>query len=359
MKLKYKASWAAYCLFFIVAMIAVSCAPKTRTETVAFVTDNSSVSDSIKTVNSFKKQKELFVLTQVGSYDEKMEWLNNYLMNEVNEDSIVVPRQKAKRRMCSIFFTTNNSGVTYHCQNFDNPESGILIGSFSAPGKYKSIALTRMTDISYFPATFELSELNDMQKSFLPFFTFYPVDGINEKGLSVSIAGSYPHKVIDTKKRKGVYITYLNRLMLDSCKNVDEALALAGKYYFFDHEGLIASNHLLIADKFGNSAVIEYDKDGKMQYQVKKNDNFVITNDDVIGVDTSQLKCARYKAIYKQLQNKPVEDYNDCMNILRTVENKTLWSVVMDNKTGTGYIATHGKFDRYYKFSLKQEMILD
>jgi hypothetical protein len=53
------------------------------------------------------------------------------------------------------------------------------------------------------------------------------------------------------------------------------------------------------------------------------------------------------------LKEKPVEDYKDCMNVLRIVENKTLWSVVIDNKTNTGYIATHGKFDHFYKFSLK------
>jgi hypothetical protein len=340
-------------LFCIASIIISSCAQKTRTDTIAFVADNSSVSDSIKTIKSFKKQKELYVLTQVGSYDEKMEWLNNYLMLQVTTDSVVAPRKNAKRRMCSIFFTTNKSGVTYHCQNFDNPESGVLIGSFSARGKYKSIALTRMTDISYFPASFDLDETTDVQKSFLPFFTFYPVDGINEKGLSVSIAGSYPHKVMDTKNRKGVYITYLNRLILDSCKSVDEALALASRYYFFDHEGLIASNHLLIADKDGNSAVIEYDKEGRMQYLVKKNENNVITNNDVIGVEPSQVNCVRYQAICKQLKEKPVEDYKDCMNVLRIVENKTLWSVVIDNKTNTGYIATHGKFDHFYKFSLK------
>ena len=353
MKFKDRPSRPLIFLFFVVAMIIVSCGPKTRTDTVAFANDISSIPDSLKTVKSFKKQKDLFLLTQYGSYDEKMEWLNNYLLAEVTKDSAVAPKKRLKKRMCSIFFTTNKSGVTYHCQNLDNPKSGILLASFNAPGKYKSIAVIRMTDITYFPPTFELAELNDMQKSFLPFFAFYPANGINEHGLSVSIAGSYPHKVTDTKNRKGVFITYLNRLMLDSCKNVDEALTLAGKYYFFDHEGLIASNHLLIADKFGNSAVIEYDKDGKMQYQVKKNDNFVITNDDVIGVDTSELKCVRYKAICKQLKNKPVEDYSDCMYILRTVENKTLWSVVMDNKTKTGYIATNGKFDHYYKFSLK------
>lgn len=340
-------------LFFVVAMIIVSCAPKTKTDTIAFVTDNSSVSDSLKTVKNFKKQKELYVLTQFGAYDEKMEWLNNYLLSEVTKDSAVSTKKKAKKRMCSIFFTTNQSGVAYHCQNLDNPESGILIGSFNAPGKYKSIALSRMTDISYFPPAFDFSGLTEVQKSFLPFFAFYPADGINEKGLSVSIAGSYPHKITDTKNRKGVYITYLSRLMLDSCKNVEEALGLASRYYFFDHDGLVTTNHLLIADKLGNSAIIEYDKDGKMQYMVKKNENLVMTNDDIIGVDSSQVTCVRYKAICKQLKDKPVEDYKDCMNILRTVENKTLWTVVMDNKTNTGYIATHGKFDHYYKFSLK------
>lgn len=353
MKVSHNASRLLFFCGCFVALVLGSCTSNTRTETIAFASDNSSVSDSIKTVKNFKKQKELYVLTEFGSYDDKMDWLNNYLLSEVTKDSIAPSKAKAKKRMCSIFFTTNQSGITYHCQNFDNPESAILIGSFSAPGKYKSIALTRMTDISYFPASFDFSGMTDMQKSFLSFFAFYPADGINEKGLSVSIAGSYPHQVTDTKNRKGVYITYLNRLMLDSCKTVDEALALADRYYFFDHEGLVAANHLLIADKFGNSAIIEYDKDGKMQYLVKKNDNLVMTNDDIVGVDSSQVKCMRYKAICKQLKDKPVENYEDCMDILRTVENKTLWSVVMDNKANTGYIATHGKFKHYYKFNLK------
>jgi hypothetical protein len=348
MKLHYKAFLPIAC-FCLVGFILSSCASKVKTEKIAFVEDNSSVSDSIKTIKSFQKQKELYVLTQFGSYDEKMEWLNNYLFGEVNKN-IAVPSRK--KQMCSIFFTTNNSGVTYHCQNLDNPESGILVALFSAPGKYKSIALTRMTDISYFPPSFEFEELNDMQKSFLPFFAFYPADGINEHGLSVSIAGSYPHKVMETKDRKGVFITYLNRLMLDSCKTVEEALAFSQRYYFFDHEGLISSNHLLIADKSGNSAVIEYNKDGKMDYMLKKKGNLVMTNDDIVGVDTSQLKCVRFKAICKQLSNQPVASYNDCMNILQTVKNNTLWTVVMDNKNSSGYIAVKGKYNHYYKFSL-------
>jgi hypothetical protein len=330
-----------------------ACASKTRTETIAFTTDNAAVSDSLKTVKSFKQQKELFVLRQSGAYDDKMEWFNNYLMTQVAKDSATTPKKKSRRRMCSIFFTTNTSGVTYHCQNLDNPQSGILVASFNAPGKYKSVAIIRMTDITYFPPAFEFNELNDMQRSFLPFFAFYPADGINEHGLSVSIAGSYPHKVLETKNRKGVFITYLNRLMLDSCKTVDEALNFAKKYYFVDHEGMITVNHLLIADKAGNSAVIEYDKDGKMQYFVKKNDNMVMTNTDVIGVDPSQVNCVRYQALCKQLKEKPVANYTDCMNLLRMVENQSLWSVVMDNKTSSGYIATHGKFDRLYKFSVK------
>lgn len=353
MKVSYNAPRLLFFCACLVALLLSSCASKSRTEIITFASDNSSVSDSIKTVKNFKKQKELYVLTEFGSYDDKMDWLNNYLLSEVTKDLITPSKGKSKKTMCSIFFTTNQSGVTYHCQNFDNPESGILIGSYGAPGKYKSIALTRMTDISYFPSSFDFDGMTDMQKSFLPFFAFYPVDGINEKGLSVSIAGSYSHKVTETKNRKGVYITYLNRLMLDSCKTVDEALALAGKYYFFDHEGLVAANHLLIADKIGNSAIIEYDKDGKMQYLVKKNNNLVMTNDDIVGVDSSQVRCMRYKAICKQLKDKPVENYEDCMDILRTVENKTLWSVVMDNKTNTGYIATHGKFMHYYEFNLK------
>ncbi|MGZ3851637.1 MAG: carcinine hydrolase/isopenicillin-N N-acyltransferase family protein [Flavisolibacter sp.] len=350
MKIHHKTLLPLISLVCIVISIA-SC--KSKIETIAFAKDNTSASDSEKTVRNFKKYKDLHVFTQFGSYDDKLEYWNNYLLSSVQKDTVVKAVKRHKKRMCSVFFTTNNTGVTYHCQNFDFPESGILVGSFNAPGKYKSVALVRMSDISYFPPNFDFTAMTDMQKSFLPFFAYYPIDGINEYGLSVSVAGTDIHNVTDTKDRKGVYITYLNRLILDNCKTVSDALALTDKYYFFDHEGLAVSNHILVADKFGNSAIIEYGKDGKLQYLVKKNENLVMTNNDVVGVEPSQISCVRYKAISKELAAQPVKTYNDCMNILSTVENKTLWSVVMDNKTGTGYIALKGKFDHFYKFDLK------
>lgn len=332
----------------VMALTIIGCSGKNRVETIVFATDNSAVPDSIKNIRNFKKQSELYVLTHFGGYDEQMDWLNNYLIKATKEDS------SNEKRMCSIFFTTNSSGITYHCQNLDNPESGILVGSYAPPGKFRSVAITRMTDISYFPSSFEYEQLSDMQKSFLPFFAFYPADGINEHGLSISIAGCYQHQVTEKKNRKGVFITYLNRLMLDNCKTVDEAIALSGKYYFFDHEGSIASNHIMIADKSGSSAVIGYNKEGKMEYLVKRKTSNIITNHDVVGADTSQLanKCRRYKAIATELSGKTVADYKDCMDILKRVENGTLWSIVMDNQARTGYIAVRGQFNYFYSFSV-------
>jgi len=350
MKVHYKTLLAVLC-FACIAILIASC--KSKIETIAFAKDNTTASDSEKTVHNFKKYNELHVLTQFGSYDDKMEYWNNYLLSSVQKDTVVKAVKRHKKRMCSVFFTTNNTGVTYHCQNFDFPQSGILVGSYNAPGKFKSVALVRMSDISYFPPNFDFTTMTDMQKSFLPFFAYYPIDGINEYGFSVSVAGTDIHNVTDTKGRKGVYITYLNRLMLDSCKTVADALEFVNKYYYFDHEGLAVSNHILVADKLGNSAIIEYGKDGKMQFLVKKNENLVMTNNDVIGVDSSQITCVRYKAVSKELAAQPVKKYTDCMSILSSVENKTLWSVVMDNKTSTGYIALKGKFDHFYKFSLK------
>ena len=338
------------CCSLIIAIISTGCSGKNRVETIQFATDTSPVADSIKIVKNFKKQSELFVLTHFGTYDEQMEWLNNYLITATKEDS-----SKEKKRLCSIFFATSGSGVTYHCQNLDNPESGILIGSYAPAGRFKSIAITRMTDISYFPPSFQFNQLSDMQKTFLPFFAFYPADGINEHGLSVSIAGCYQHQVTQKKNRKGIYITYLNRLMLDHCKTVDEAIELSRKYYFFDHEGSVASNHIMIADKNGSSSVIGYDREGKMEYLVKKQANNVMTNHDVVGADTSQLanKCRRYKAIAAQLSDNTISNYRDCMDILKKVENGTLWSVVMDNQNKTGYIAVRGQFKHFYRFSLQ------
>lgn len=340
-----------YLLYFglIISVTATVCLHKPAIENIQFAATDRSVADIEKTFRSFQKQDEFFTLTQTWDYDVQMKWLNNYYLTLPDKDTVKT------KQSCSIFVAVTDSGSTYHCQNFDNPESGILIGYYAAPGRYKSIAITRMTDLSTFNGSFDHTALSDMQKTTLPFFAFYPANGVNEHGLSVSIAGCYPHQVKEKENRQGVFITYLNRLMLDNCKNVSEAIALCNKYYFFNDRRTVASNHLLISDKWGNSAVVEYNQEGKMNFLIRNKADLVITNDDVIGATAAQLeaKCKRYRKINDQLSHTNVVDYADCMNILKKVENKTLWSVVMDNKNSTGYIAVKGRFNHYYQFAVK------
>src|SRR5574337_1003696 len=100
MKVSYKAPRPLFFCACLVALLLSSCASKTRTEIITFASDNSSLSDSIKTVKNFKKQKELYVLTEFGSYDDKMDWLNNYLLSEVTKDSIAPSKVKSKKTMC-------------------------------------------------------------------------------------------------------------------------------------------------------------------------------------------------------------------------------------------------------------------
>jgi hypothetical protein len=310
---------------------------------INFETDTSSLLDSSKTLKSFRKIDNFYVLNYTGMYDDKINWLQDYF--NTNADKNYMPSG------CSVFYTSNNVNQEFLGQNLDLPDCGVLFGKYSSPNKYKSFSFSRIDDMKDFSKSTNPSNLTDFQKTCILYFPFYAVGGMNEHGLTIGIASIPSQMIKETENRKPIFVTNFIRQLLDNCRTIDEAVKLSHEYYLFDHSLSTISHHFLIGDSTGHSVVIEY-KNGKMDYVFSNQRSQFFTNKNIIDNSEQNLnQCWRFKIINEKF-SKSNPDFNiqDGLSILKRVKNNTIWSVVYDLKNKQGIFTVYGSFTKQYKF---------
>jgi len=167
---------------------------------------------------------------------------------------------------CSNFFTHNTEGEPITCRNYDYPHrtsdaerslTGLNFVLHCKPeGKYESIAVA---DAIWCDENNPLLRQNgpdeqDFAPDALDIIPYECMDGINEKGLCVSVlrvdikAGDQPAKL-------PVASSMLLRYMLDDCSTVDEAVAKTQTTILLPEDW--QDCHFLVSDAAGRSVVIE------------------------------------------------------------------------------------------------------
>ena len=175
-----------------------------------------------------------------------------------------------KKFGCSAFISHNEEGDVITARNYDLPhtdddgtETGLnVVFTLRPEGKYASInfadaAWLTMVGIPYTAGAFD----EGASPMFLAFLPYLCMDGMNEKGLTVSILAldvkDGEEAVDQTEDGKDtVTITEMLRLMLDNCADVEEAMAMAQAYNLTN---IIGSDfHLFVTDAAGESVVMEW-----------------------------------------------------------------------------------------------------
>jgi hypothetical protein len=251
---------------------------------------------------------------------------------------------------CSIFTVINDAGNIYLGRNLDENDNGILLAKYNPPGKYSSFAFSRL-ELLKFNRHSDPNKFNKEEKQHFLFFPFYALDGINEKGLAIGVAGVNSQKLNLHTDKELVFITLFIRRVLDNCQNIDDVIELSKKYDLYDGTLKTISHHLLAVDADGNSLIIEY-KDGEMKYIYKKNENQIITNRYVYENSLeSKMKCWRYKTLYGQLNDRQNQiNLNKCISMLESAYNETTYSIVYDVKLKKGLFAIYNDHDNLYEF---------
>ena len=167
---------------------------------------------------------------------------------------------------CSSFQATGKDTHGYiFGRNYDYFKNPSMV-TVSRPSKgYASIACSDMSHFGY-----SLEKLPDsFTKKLNCLASIYaPVDGMNEKGLCVSVHALPKQPSRQDSERPDVGTTIILRLWLDRCATVKEALSLL-ETVDVRHDAKVGSGyHYMVADAGGDCAIVEFDKDGSWETMI-------------------------------------------------------------------------------------------
>jgi len=277
----------------------------------------------------------LYVATYVADYR-----LDEYLRTGSYSSSLIRGSPG-----CTCFYA---SGSKLYGRNFDFPANPALLLFTHPDDGYASVS---MVDLGYFG--YSLGNLpEDGSLESLTTAPYMPFDGMNEAGLMVAMAAishaeppNNPGKV--TLDEIGVI-----RLLLDRASTVEEALGLLGEY---NVEMMDPPIHYLVADKMGESALIEF-LGGDMRvirktgFQVMT--NFLVTETDLAG----GAPCYRYNLVQRGLSEaEGVVTLEEAMGLLQgSSQDGTIWSTVYDPVKLEVHVAMGRGYGSVHTFKLNQ-----
>ena len=188
-----------------------------------------------------------FLKTGAKNSAEYYKYINSSLIK--GEDA--VPEVQSSSNACSAFTFRDKGGNRYMARNFDREANPVMLLVTSPKNAYKSISTVNLNTLGFDGET--QPKMIDLRLFGTPYF---PSDGINEKGISVSMLWvKSAEKQNDPQKSTiGVYAAV--RLILDYADTVDKAVELIDSYNMFFDADLCA--HLFVADSKGNSEIIEF-----------------------------------------------------------------------------------------------------
>ena len=184
---------------------------------------------------------------------------------------------------CSTISVPNANGGYLFGRNFDWETCHAMIVQAVPEKGYKSISTVNTDFISM--SGVDLGKLPDKAQALISLYA--PLDGMNEKGLAVSVNMIQDSATINQNTGKpGLTTTTAIRLLLDNAAGVDEALELLRQYDM--HASMGYMMHLAIADNTGRSVVVEYIDNEMVVVETPAVTNFYLAEGEKNGIGTAQ-----------------------------------------------------------------------
>ncbi len=188
--------------------------------------------------------------------------LTAFLASQMSKGFYTPQVEKQSPGACSSFTGELANGDRYFARNYDMEETAPLAIFHAKPddGRYASISTVDLGHVGI--PNGGITGIAD--KMLTTAGVYVPMDGMNEKGLALSIHMSHQgpgDQVIPTdlnRGRLGVTSTSMMRLILDKAASVEEAVAIAKDVDLHDDIG--SSFHFFVTDAGGSSAVLQWVK---------------------------------------------------------------------------------------------------
>lgn len=198
---------------------------------------------------------------------------------------------------CSTISVSNADGGYFFGRNFDWQTCGALVVTSYPEEGYTSISTVNLDFIKQ-GAGFAANMMTDEMMTVAALYA--PLDGMNEKGLCVSVNMIQDSATIRQNTDKpDITTTTAIRLMLDKAATVDEALELLKQYDL--HASFNYMIHFAIADSEGNSVAVEYIDNEMIVTETPILTNFYLAESEKQGVGTQQSH-TRFEILEKTLE---------------------------------------------------------
>lgn len=235
---------------------------------------------------------------------------------------------------CSTLSVENQDGGYLFGRNFDwNTCSGLIVSARPKKG-YVSVSTVNMDFVR--AGGLDLSKLPDSVQALVSLYA--PLDGMNEKGLAVSVNMIQDSVSINQDTGKPDFTTTTAiRLLLDKAANVEEALELLRQYDFHSSMGMMV--HLALADADGRSVAVEYVDNEMIVIETPVVTNFYLSDGEKQGIGTAQSH-TRYEILTQTLEKRGAMTETEVRDALDSVSKdnfgefeSTEWSIVMNQET--------------------------
>ena len=255
---------------------------------------------------------------------------------------------------CSLFAVFGNPDEMLFGRNFDWDISPGLLLYTDPPGGYASVS---MVDIDYLgfgeERAFGLPDLPLAELSELLQAPYWPFDGMNETGLAVGMASVPPGNMVEDPTKATTDSLMVIRKILDGAATTEQAVEIMMSYNIDMGGG--PPLHYLIADKTGQSALVEF-SEGEVKVVWNSDPWHVATNFLVseTGLNPEGL-CWRYGLISRNLANKGGElNSKQAMGLLEEVaQGSTQWSVVYGMSSGEMHIVMGREYNQVHTLEIE------
>ena len=274
-------------------------------------------------------------------------------------------KMKAPNFGCTSFSLTDTDGDVHMGRNYDfkSDTSAMLVYCTPKDG-YKSVAVAALDNVSA-----NVPDENIKKKLASLASPFICLDGINEKGVSISVLTLDSEPVRQNTGKPVISTTLAIRLVLDRAATTEEAVELLRSYDMYSSAG--RDYHFYITDASGDGRVVEYDCESETRELVATPSEavtnfFIIYKEKALPNQKNGIYGhgrERYDAVMKVLEEEKGNYTNDTVwKAMKSaaqspnpddVTSNTQWSVSYNNTDLTAEIAIRRNWDDINYFSLE------
>ena len=255
---------------------------------------------------------------------------------------------------CSTLSVKSSEGGYLFGRNFDWNQCNALVVSSEPKEGYSSLTTVNMDFIDA-GAGMDIEQFPDEMKTIAALYA--PLDGMNEKGLCVSVNMIQDSATIEQDTGKpDLTTTTAVRLLLDQAADVEEALDLLKQYDLHASMGMMV--HFALADAEGRSVVVEYIGNEMAVTDTPVVTNFYLAPGEKNGVGTEQSH-TRYEILTKQLEKEKTMDMQGVRDALDSVSKdnfgefeSTEWSIVFNQVSGLVQYYHRENYEKAYSFQV-------